>query len=229
MSTPPKNLTLFPESINTPTCDPFFYEGLARKSGYGLIGGVDEAGRGPLAGPVVAAAVIIPEGVDLEGIQDSKKMTEKAREEAFPVILGRVLAVGVGVVSQKYIDEFNILKASLEAMKHAVLALDPQPEFLLVDGIQSIPLPLPQRCLIRGDQLSRSISAASVVAKVYRDRIMRCYHDMYPVYGFDKNKGYGTRHHLTALKAHGASPLHRLTFKRVPGFDERKTCPWKTW
>jgi ribonuclease HII len=188
-----------------------------------LIGGVDEAGRGPLAGPVVAAAVILPRGVELKGIKDSKKMTEKAREKAFPVILSKALATGVGVVSHRYIDEHNILKASLEAMRRAVLCLDPQPEFILVDGIQSIPLPIPQKCLKKGDRISRSISAASIVAKVYRDRIMVRFHEMYPVYGFDRHKGYGTKGHLSALRRHGASPIHRLTFRGVMEIDEGKT------
>jgi ribonuclease HII len=215
LPTPSKNLSLFPESINTSTDDPFFYEGLVRKAGYTLIAGVDEAGRGPLAGPVVAAAVIIPTGIELSGVQDSKKMTEKAREKAFPLIQIRALTTGIGVVSSKTIDESNILKASLEAMKRAVHALEPQPEYLLVDGIHKVPLPLAQRCLKKGDQLSRSISAASVLAKVYRDRIMCAYHKMYPEYGFDKNKGYGTKRHLDALRRHGACPLHRRTFKGV--------------
>jgi ribonuclease HII len=212
---PPKNLPLFPETINSSKSDLFYYEGLARKAGYALICGVDEAGRGPLAGPVVAAAVILPRGIELAGVRDSKRMTAKARDDAFPVIQRLALATGIGVVSHKYIDEFNILKASLEAMKRAVLALDPQPEFLLVDGIQKIPLSIVQRCLKKGDQISRSISAASVLAKVYRDRIMCSYHEMYPVYGFNRNKGYGTRQHLAALRQHGACPLHRFTFKRV--------------
>lgn len=211
----PKNLPLFSGTIKSSTSDPFYYEGLARKAGYSLIGGVDEAGRGPLAGPVVAAAVILPRGIELAGVRDSKQMTSKARDKAFPVIQNQALATGIGVVSNKYIDEFNILNASLEAMKRAVLTLNPQPEFLLVDGIQMIPLPLAQKCLKKGDQLSRSISAASVLAKVYRDRIMCSYHDRYPVYGFDRNKGYGTREHLAALRKYGACPLHRLTFKRV--------------
>ncbi|MDY6970893.1 MAG: ribonuclease HII [Thermodesulfobacteriota bacterium] len=195
--------------------DPFFYEGLARKAGYGLIAGVDEAGRGPLAGPVVAAAVIVPRGVELAGIRDSKKMTARAREEAFSIIQSRALATGIGVVSHKYIDEFNILKASLEAMRQAILALDPQPEFLLVDGVNQVPSPIPQACLKKGDQISRSISAASVLAKVYRDRIMRSYHETYPVYSFDEHKGYGTPRHKEALKKYGSSPFHRLTFKGV--------------
>ena len=195
--------------------DPFFYEGLAHKAGYDLIAGVDEAGRGPLAGPVVAAAVIVPQGVELVGIRDSKKMTARSREEAFSVIQSQTMTTGIGVVSHKYIDEFNILKASLEAMRQAIVALDPQPEFLLVDGLHPVPSPIPQRCLKKGDQISRSISAASVLAKVYRDRIMRSYHEMYPVYGFDKHKGYGTPRHMEALKQYGSSPLHRLTFKGV--------------
>ena len=123
MSSPPKNLPLFPGSIISPSCEPFYHEGQARNAGYGLIGGVDEAGRGPLAGPVVAAAVILPCGVELKGIKDSKKMTEKAREKAFPVILSKALATGVGVVSHRYIDEHNILKASLEAVSYTHLTL----------------------------------------------------------------------------------------------------------
>jgi ribonuclease HII len=212
---PPKNLPLFSESASSSIRDPFFHESLAYEAGYGLIAGIDEAGRGPLAGPVVAAAVIIPRGVVLAGIQDSKKMTVKAREEGFSVIHRQALTTGIGVVSHKYIDEFNILKASLEAMRRAILALNPQPEFLLVDGIHKVPLTLPQRCIKKGDEICRSISAASVLAKVYRDRIMCCYHGMYPGYGFDKNKGYGTQQHLDALRQYGPSPLHRLTFKGV--------------
>jgi ribonuclease HII len=215
LSTLPKNLPLFPEGLSATTCDPLFYEGLVRKAGYDLIAGVDEAGRGPLAGPVVAAAVIIPRGAELAGIKDSKKMTPLAREEAFSVIHSCAVAVKVGVVSHKYIDEFNILKAALEAMRRAVLALNPQPEFLLVDGIHTVPISVPQRCLKKGDEICRSISAASVVAKVYRDRIMRSFHRMYPVYDFDKNKGYGTRRHLAALRKYGASSIHRLTFRGV--------------
>jgi len=212
---PPENLSLFPESAGRLTGDTFFYEGLARRAGYHFIAGVDEAGRGPLAGPVVAGAVILPPDPELPGIRDSKMMTARARDEAFAVIRGEALAAAVGVVSRAYIDEFNILKASLEAMARAVKALDPGPETLLVDGIHPVPLPITQKCLKKGDQISISISAASVLAKVYRDRIMCSYHRMYPVYGFDKNKGYGTLQHLEALKRHGPCPVHRLTFKRV--------------
>jgi ribonuclease HII len=180
-----------------------------------LLAGVDEAGRGPLAGPVVAAAVMIPQGVDLAGIRDSKKMTPRAREEAFSVIQRQALTTGVGVVSNEFIDKFNILKASLEAMRIATLNLDPQPEFILVDGIFPVNLDIPQRCIKKGDQLSKSISAASVVAKVYRDRLMGSYHRLYPAYGFDQHKGYGTGAHLKALRQYGPCPIHRLTFKGV--------------
>jgi len=210
-----KNLSLFPKSVDLTENDPFHFESWARKAGYALVAGVDEAGRGPLAGPVVAGAVIIGEGTELPGVHDSKKMTEKARETAFQRIADEALDTGLGIVSHHHIDEFNILNASLEAMKRAVLALDPQPDFLLVDGIHSVPLPLPQKCLKKGDRICRSISAASVMAKVYRDRIMRSYHRQYPVYGFWKNKGYGTKGHLKALRIHGPSPIHRMSFRGV--------------
>jgi len=217
-----QNLPLFPESALPESIDVLFFETWARSAGHSLIAGVDEAGRGPLAGPVVAAAVIFPEGVKIAGIRDSKEMTERAREKAFFVIHETAIAVGVGVVPAGYIDQYNILKASLEAMKRAVLSLDPAPDFLLVDGIHHVPAPLPQRCIKKGDRLSLNISAASIVAKVYRDRIMRCYHDTFPEYGFWENKGYGTRDHLAALRAHGACPLHRMTFRGVLWGDERK-------
>jgi len=188
---------------------------MARKAGYGLISGVDEAGRGPLAGPVVAAGVIFPEGITLTGIKDSKKMSEKARERAFHIINEEAVAIAIGVVSHRFIDKFNILKASLEAMKQAVLSLAPVPEYLFVDGIHEIPVSIPQRCVIKGDQIVLSISAASVIAKVYRDRIMRSYHEWLAEYGFFTYKGYGTSAHLTALEQYGPSPIHRLTFKGV--------------
>ena len=195
--------------------DPLFHETNARNAGFDLIAGVDEVGRGPLAGPVAAAAVILPEGLNLPGIKDSKQMTEKAREEAFSVIHHKALAVSVGVVSHRYVDEFNILEASLEAMKRAVLSLRPAAEYLLVDGIHPVSVPIPQKCLKKGDQRSMSISAASVMAKVYRDRIMRSYDEQFPEYGFRNNKGYGTQKHLAALRRYGPCPIHRMTFKRV--------------
>jgi ribonuclease HII len=188
---------------------------MARRNGFKRIAGVDEAGRGPLAGPVVAAAVILPEETELKGVTDSKKMTEKAREEAFYHINEGALGIGIGVVSHRYIDAFNILKAALEAMKRAVMALERKPDFVLVDGIQAVPVATPQRCIKKGDQLSLSISAASVMAKVYRDRIMRSYNERFPEYGFHRNKGYGTARHREALKRYGPSSVHRLTFRGV--------------
>jgi ribonuclease HII len=213
--TPEDNLALFPESVSSRDPDTLFYESLVRKAGYRLIAGVDEAGRGPLAGPVVAAAVILPEGARVDGVRDSKEMTEKGREKAFSLIREKAVSVGVGVVSAEEIDRINILQASLQAMRQAVLSLDPKPDFCLVDGIHPVPVPIPFRCLKKGDRLSHSISAASVVAKVYRDRIMCSFHERFPMYGFSENKGYGTAQHLAALREQGACPIHRLTFRRV--------------
>ncbi len=209
------DLPLFPEHPIPVNLDPLHFESLLRKAGYQRVAGVDEVGRGPLAGPVVAAAVILPEGVALAHVRDSKQMTAKAREEVFPVIVQKALAVAVGVVPHQVIDAGNILRASLEAMKRAVLALDPRPDVCLVDGPHPLPLSIAQRCLKKGDRLSHSISAASIVAKVYRDRLMCAYHEQYPEYGFAENKGYGTSRHLEALRRHGACAIHRLTFKGV--------------
>lgn len=196
--------------------DTLFFETEARGAGYALIAGVDEAGRGPLAGPVVAAAVILPEGLTLEGVQDSKKMTERARERAFSVIHERAVSVGVGVVGPSFIDEHNILNSSLEAMRLAVSYLEPRPDFLLVDGIQAVPMPVRQKCLKKGDRRSLTISAASVIAKVYRDRLMCSFEARYPQYGFSRHKGYGTAMHLDALRKYGPCPIHRRSFNRVP-------------
>ena len=209
------NLPLFRKNSIQPDPDTLYHETMARRDGHCLIAGVDEAGRGPLAGPVVAAAVMIPEGISVDGVRDSKKMTAKAREKAFEAILGAGISVSIGVVSHGFIDQFNILKASLEAMKRAVLALEPAPDYLLVDGIHRVPVPTRQLPLKKGDQISHSISVASVIAKVYRDRIMRAYHERFPEYGFFQHKGYGTAQHLEAIKEHGPCPIHRRTFKRV--------------
>lgn len=209
------SLPLFPENPDPPVLDPLRYESMLRAAGYRLIAGVDEAGRGPLAGPVVAAAVILAEGPLLPGVRDSKQMTESARENALYLIQQKAVAVGVGVVSHRYIDRFDILKASLEAMKRAVLALVPPPDACLVDGIHAIPMHIAQRCIKKGDRLSQSVSAASIVAKVYRDRMMCAYHEQFPQYGFSEHKGYGTRRHLAAIREHGACPIHRRTFRGV--------------
>lgn len=211
----PENLTLFSPPSSPSLADPLVHERRCREQGFSFIAGVDEAGRGPLAGPVVAAAVILPEGVLLDGVQDSKKMTARARERGFQVIQARAIATGIGVVSQTEVDQSNILKASLKAMEIAVRALASMPDCLLVDGIHRVPVAIHQLCLPKGDQRSCSISAASVLAKVYRDRMMDAYHRLYPAYGFDRNRGYGTRQHLESLRQYGACPIHRTSFKGV--------------
>jgi ribonuclease HII len=195
--------------------DNLSYEFQAKGAGYSLVAGIDEAGRGPLAGPIVAAAVILPEDTVLDGVKDSKKMSEKARESAFSLIERRAIDISLAVVSPKEIDRINILQATLKAMKQAVLTLNPQPDYLLIDGTHPIDLPIHQRCIIKGDQLSLSISAASVLAKVYRDRIMYSYHELYPWYGFSSNKGYGTYKHREAIERYGPCCIHRLTFRGV--------------
>jgi len=215
LTTSNNNLPLFLECDLPESVDVLYYESMARDAGYPTIAGVDEAGRGPLAGPVVAAAVILPAGMKIDGVRDSKKMTEAAREKSFFQIQEYAIAVSIGVVSHVYIDQFNILKASLEAMRLAVMKLDPKPQFLLVDGNQPVPVTIPHKCVVKGDSLSMSISAASVVAKVYRDRIMRSYHEIFPCYQFVHNKGYATNSHYAALRAHGACPIHRRTFRGV--------------
>jgi ribonuclease HII len=212
---PTENLLLFPDRGRNGLDDPLFHETTMRERGFVLIAGVDEVGRGPLAGPVVAAAVIMPEGVILPGVKDSKQMTEKARESAFSVITESAVTIGIGVVSHQFIDLSNILIAALEAMKIAIRCLDPAPEYILVDGNQKIPITIPQRCIIKGDRVCHSISAASVVAKVYRDRIMYSYDAMFPKYGFIQNKGYGTALHLESLRRYGACPIHRRSFRGV--------------
>ena len=192
-----------------------FHEFQARFAGYSSVAGVDEAGRGPLAGPVVAAAVILPEDIVLDGVKDSKKMSERAREGAFYLIQRGAINISLAVVSPKEIDRINILQATKKAMKQAVLTLDPRPDYLLIDGIYTVDLPIHQRCIIKGDELSLSISAASVLAKVYRDRIMYSYHRLYPRYGFSSNKGYGTPGHIEAIMRYGPCRIHRLTFRGV--------------
>ena len=223
MITSEYNLPLFTDINTLSGNDVLFHESIARKNGFKYIAGVDEVGRGPLAGPVVAAAIILAKDTELEGVKDSKQMSERARARAFPKIYEKALSVSIGVVSNRSIDRINILNASLEAMKKAVMSLDPAPDFILVDGIHKIPIGISQKCIKKGDQLSLSIAAASVFAKVYRDRIMKAYHDMFPEYGLSRNKGYGTAEHREALKLHGPSFIHRLSFGGVCSNDERKT------
>jgi len=191
------------------------YEKQAHQEGWTLVAGVDEAGRGCLAGPVVASAAILPSDFSLEGLDDSKVLTEQTRERLYPIILEAAVSIGVGFASAGEIDRFNILRATHLAMQRAVDALKPSAELLLVDGNQPLPGRLPQRTIVKGDSRVLSIAAASVVAKVSRDRWMVIQASKFPQYGFSKHKGYGTRRHRAAIVAHGPCPLHRRTFRGV--------------
>ncbi len=192
-----------------------YFETMYYSRGYQRIAGIDEAGRGPLAGPVVAAAVILPkQGIEQE-LFDSKEISSKKRDDLYDVILSEALGVGVGVVGQEEIDVLNILEATLKAMALAVNKLPIYPDFILIDGPHGIRLSIPQKPVRKGDQLSNSIAAASIVAKVTRDRMMEEYHQKYPQYNFARHKGYGTKEHLRAIEKHGICELHRKTFRRV--------------
>lgn len=181
-------------------------------AGAAFLCGIDEAGRGPLAGPVVAGAVILPKDARILYINDSKQLSEKKREELYGEILEQALAVGVGYASPARIDEINILNATYEAMREAVGKLSVQPSLLLNDAVRIPGLDIPQVPIIKGDAKSQSIAAASIVAKVTRDRLMREYDRLMPEYGFASNKGYGSREHIEALKKYGPSPIHRASF-----------------
>jgi ribonuclease HII len=176
------------------------------------VAGVDEAGRGPLAGPVVAAAVILPPGVMIHGVDDSKKLTPARRDALFDVILATAVASGVGIVEHDEIDRYNILQATYRAMHKAIAALSMVPEHILVDGNRFDGTGIPFTTIIAGDALSQSIASASVIAKVTRDRLLCDYDRIYPVYGFARHKGYGTAAHRAAIMAHGPCPIHRRTF-----------------
>lgn len=179
---------------------------------YSNICGIDEAGRGPLAGPVVAAAVILPKDARLLYVNDSKQLSEKKREELYDVIMREAVSVGVGIASPERIDEINILQADYEAMRDAVSQLTPQPDLLLNDAVIIPQLTMKQISIIKGDAKSLSIASASIIAKVTRDRLMYEYDKMYPEYDFASNKGYGSKAHIAAIKEHGACPIHRKTF-----------------
>ena len=194
------------------------YETKAVNQGFRNISGVDEAGRGPLAGPVVAAAVIFSPNIDIVDLDDSKKLSPKKREELFLEIKERATTYGVAVISHRIIDEINILQAARLAMKQAVDQLNPIPDLLLIDGSQKIDSSLDQWVIVKGDSKSLSIAAASVLAKVTRDRIMEEYHKLYPQYEFHRHKGYGTKLHRALIEEHGPCPIHRSTFKGVSEF-----------
>lgn len=190
-------------------------EAEARAAGYRCIVGLDEAGRGPLAGPVVAAAVSLPPEATITGLHDSKRLTPQQRVTVYERILRQAAAYGIGLVSPQQIDRYNILRATQEAMLRAVLQLATPPDLLLIDGTQTIPLPMAQRTLIRGDARCASIAAASVLAKVTRDRLMSAYAQRYPQFGFERHKGYPTREHYRRLQRYGPCAIHRLSFRGV--------------
>ncbi|TFG90436.1 MAG: ribonuclease HII [Syntrophobacterales bacterium] len=189
------------------------FELRAGRRGFDAIAGVDEAGRGPLAGPVVAAAVMFPSDYTNGEIRDSKKLTPRRRESLYTTIRNDAISVGLGIIEASAIDRINILQATLSAMKMAVSNLSLQPDYILIDGINTIDLPLAQETIIRGDSLSISVAAASIIAKVSRDHIMDRYHVLYPQYNFLKNKGYGTEEHRKAVKEYGRCKIHRRSFK----------------
>lgn len=184
-----------------------------RLKGYALVGGVDEAGRGPLAGPVVAAAAVFENGVQVEGVMDSKKLSERKREELFEKIIGSVVTYGIGIVDHLTIDKINIYQASIVAMQEAVDRLHIKPDIILADGNSFRHETLHFENIIDGDAKNFSIAAASIIAKVTRDRMMVQFHQCFPMYGFAKNKGYGTPEHLEAIRKYGLCEIHRRSFR----------------
>jgi ribonuclease HII len=192
-----------------------YFEKMYYSQGYERIAGVDEVGRGPLAGPVVAAAVILPKDGIEQKLFDSKQISSKKREDLYEWILTKALGVGIGTIGQEEIDLLNILQATLKAMILAVQDLPMSPDLILIDGPQNLKLPVSQKPIRKGDQLSNSIAAASIVAKVTRDRMMLEWHQKYPQYNFAKHKGYGTKEHRGAIEKFGVCELHRKTFRGV--------------
>ena len=188
------------------------YEEKAWANGYSSVCGVDEAGRGPVAGPVCAAAVILPAGIVIEGLNDSKKLSEKKREKLFDEITENALAWSVSLVDERVIDEINILQATYEAMRQAIEKLNPQPAVLLNDAVRIPQVAIQQVPIIKGDAKSVSIAAASIVAKVTRDRMMEQYEEVFPGYGFARNKGYGSKEHIETLQTMGPTAIHRRSF-----------------
>ena len=204
-------------AISTGNLDWFAWERRAQEQGLGPVCGIDEAGRGPLAGPVCAAAVILPLDCHIDGLNDSKKLTEKKRETLFPLIQEKALAWGIGWASAEEIDAINILQATFLAMKRAVEQLGVQPGWALVDGNRMPPLDIPGETVVKGDAQCASIAAASILAKVSRDRLLEEWDTLYPEYGFAKHKGYGTKAHYDAILRHGVLPIHRKSFLKNLG------------
>lgn len=198
--------------------DGYQFERNAAANGFTAICGIDEAGRGPLAGPVFAAAVILPEGLVIEGLDDSKKLAEKKREALFDVIVEKAVSYGIAFATETEIDEINILQATYLAMGRACEKLHPPADYALVDGNRMPPLPIPGETIVKGDSLSQSIAAASILAKVSRDRLMLEIDKLYPEYQFAKHKGYGTKLHRELLLQYGPCPVHRRSFlKKILG------------
>ena len=196
------------------------FEEICLEKGYKLICGVDEAGRGPLAGPVCAAAVILPAHAQIPGLNDSKKLTDKKRRELFPIIKEQAISYGIALVDEKEIDKINILQATFLAMRKAVENMEIAPDYILVDGNKLPGYDIPSEAIVKGDSYSASIAAASVLAKVTRDIFMEEMATKYPAYGFEIHKGYGTKAHYAALTENGPSPIHRMTFlKKLYGTE----------
>ncbi len=179
------------------------------------IAGVDEAGRGPLAGPVVASAVIFGDNSNIHGLNDSKKLTPKQRESVFWEVVSQAVSIGIGVIDAKEIDCLNILNATKKAMAMAIDDLSTKPDLLIIDAVRLEKCTIDQKPIIKGDAMSASIAAASVIAKYFRDWMMKHYHTIYPHYGFDRHKGYGTKSHIEKITKHGPCPIHRLSFSPV--------------
>ncbi len=200
---------------NSQTIPRIFLHDESLRAGYRLIAGIDEAGRGPLAGPVVAAAVILPSGLTIAGLRDSKKTAEKERKKIFWEIVGGARSVGVGIVEADTIDRINILQSTKRAMKMAVEDLGIGPDLLLIDAVELSDVKLRQKSIIKGESVSASIAAASIVAKVVRDDIMLDFDEMYPLYNFKGHKGYSTKEHMECINRHGPCPIHRKSFRKV--------------
>lgn len=190
------------------------YENKARVQGYNMIAGIDEVGRGPLAGPVVSAAVILPANCYIRGLNDSKKLNENKREELYDHIKTQAISIGIGVVDANDIDQINIYEATKKSMQLAILNLNVEPDFLLIDAVKLNSI-YPEESIVKGDANSVSIAAASIIAKVTRDRMMKKFHQLYPEYHFDKNMGYGTQIHLDAINKYGPCEIHRKTFAPI--------------
>ena len=202
------------------TIDNYQYERALNNQGIKLIAGVDEVGRGPLIGPVVAAAVILPQNYQLAGLTDSKKLSEKKRETFYEIIQKDALAIGIGIINEKRIDEINIYEATKEAMYMAINNLNVKPEHILIDAMP-LSLDIPTTSIIKGDLLSITISAASVIAKVTRDHMLYELDEKYPMYDLKHNKGYGTKKHIEAIKKYGITKYHRLTYKPVCDYKDK--------